>query len=83
MINNLLNTFLISTSVDYSADSDVNIKSLEIRGDNIGINNEIDEDSLKGKFRLMNGKIYRVIDEEPPASALLKLSEQIDQQCKD
>lgn len=79
MLNDFINVYPISASAEHADGSFVvNIKPIEIKGENIGINNEIEKDSLKGKFRLMNGNVYRVINDEPPASDLLKLSEQID-----
>ncbi|HLC83493.1 MAG TPA: hypothetical protein VJI69_06665 [Bacteroidia bacterium] len=79
MLNDFINVYPISASAEHADGSFVvKIKPIEIKGENIGINNEIEKDSLKGKFRLMNGNVYRVINDEPPASDLLKLSEQID-----
>ena len=79
MFNDFLNVFPISASADHADGSFVvNIKPIEIKGESIEINTEIEKDSLKGKFRLMNGNVYRVINDEPPVSELLKLSEQID-----
>lgn len=79
MLNQFLNFFPISASADHADGSfTVNIKPLEIKGDDVGINNKIEQEALKGKFRLMNGNVYRVINDEPQASELLKVSEQID-----
>jgi hypothetical protein len=55
------------------------IKPIEIKGDEIGINKEIEKNSLIGKFRLVDGNIYRIINEPVvPAADLLKLAEQIE-----
>lgn len=79
MINDfMLSIFPISASAEHAEGSFVvNVKPIEIRGEDIGIKSEIEKDSLQGKFRLMNGNIYRVINDEPPISGLLKLSENI------
>lgn len=78
MLNNFLNTFPISTSIKHFDDPFVvSIRPIEIKSENIGINSETEKELLKGKFRLMNGNVYRVINDEPPASDLLKLSEEI------
>lgn len=78
MSQDFLNVFPISASANHADGSFiVSIKPFEIKGDNIGLNNNIEKESLKGNFRLMNGSIYRVINDEPPVSDLLKLSEQI------
>ena len=78
MLNHFLNAFPISTSIKHTDDPFVvSIKPIEIKSENIGIKNEIEKDLLKGKFRLMNGNVYRIINDEPQASDLLKLSEKI------
>lgn len=74
----MLSAFPISASAEHADGSFVvNIKPIEIKGEDVGIKAEIEKDSLQGKFRLMNGNVYRVINDEPPVSDLLKLSEQI------
>jgi len=83
MLNDyLLSIFPISASAEHADGSFVvNVKPIEIKGEDIGIKPGIEKDSLHGKFRLMNGNIYRVINDEPPASHashLLKLSEKIE-----
>lgn len=79
MINDfMLSVFPISASAEHAEGSFVvNVKPIEIKGEDVGINPEIEKDSLQGKFRLMNGSVYRVINDEPPVSDLLKLSEKI------
>lgn len=80
MLNNFLSVFPADTSANQGDGSfTVNIKPIEINGDDIGINKEIEKDNLKGKFRLVDGNIYRVINEPVvPTSDLLKLAEQIE-----
>lgn len=74
----MLSIFPISASAEHADGSFVvNVKPIEIKGEDVGIKSEIEKDSLEGKFRLMNGNIYRVINDEPPVSDLLKLSEKI------
>jgi len=75
----MLSIFPISASAEHADGSFVvNVKPIEIKGDDIGIKSEIEKNSLQGKFRLMNGNVYRVINDEPPVSDLLKLSEKIE-----
>ena len=85
MINDfMLSVFPISASAEHAGGSFVvNVKPIEIKGEDIGMNPEIEKDSLQGKFRLMNGNVYRVINDEPPVSDLLKLSEKIEILDKD
>lgn len=74
----MLSIFPISASAEHADGSFVvNVKPIEIKGEDVGIKPEIEKDSLQGKFRLMNGNVYRVINDEPPVSDLLKLSEKI------
>ncbi|MCL5016011.1 MAG: hypothetical protein M1312_00110 [Patescibacteria group bacterium] len=84
MLNDyMLSIFPISASAEHADGSFVvNVKPIEIKGEDVGIKPEIEKDSLHGKFRLMNGNIYRVINEEPPVSDLLKLSEKINTEEK-
>lgn len=79
MINDfMLSIFPISASAEHADGSFVvNVKPIEIKGEDVGIKPEIEKDSLQGKFRLMSGNVYRVINDEPPVSDLLKLSEKI------
>lgn len=78
MANSLINDFSINSSANHaSCPFTISIKPLEINGDDIGINNEIEPKILKGKFRLVDGCIYRVISDKPPTSNLLKLADQI------
>ena len=75
----MLSIFPLSASAEHAEGSFVvNVKPIEIKGEDIGIKPGIEKDSLQGKFRLMNGNIYRVINDEPPVSDLLKLSEKIE-----
>lgn len=85
MLNDyLLSIFPISASAEHADGSFVvNVKPIEIKGEDVGIKPEIEKDSLQGKFRLMNGNVYRVINDEPPVSDLLKLSEKIEILDKD
>ena len=85
MLNDyLLSIFPISASAEHADGSFVvNVKPIEIKGEDVGIKSEIEKDSLQGKFRLMNGNVYRVVNDEPPVSDLLKLSEKIEILDKD
>lgn len=55
----------------------VQVDRIELKGDEIGINAAIEKGALQGDFRLMDGKVYRVLNQEPPpVSELLKLAEE-------
>lgn len=80
MINDsIISVFPISASAEHADGSFVvNVKPIEISGEDAGIKSAIEKDSLRGKFRLMNGNVYRIINDEPPVSSLLELSDKIE-----
>lgn len=78
MTNQILeNQMSISAGNDLPRGLNIELEETVIKGDDIGINAEIPKESLGGRFRLMNGNVYKIIDDTPPPSELLNLADQI------
>jgi len=82
MINEFFKLPLSLSADNVNGSFTVQVKNLEIKGEDIGANLEILKDNLQGKFRLMNGNVYRIVNEEPPVtnnvSKLIDLTEKIE-----
>lgn len=76
---NPFNVQFVSTSAKHPDGTTVNINPIEeINGEKIGFNVGVEREALKGKFRLMNGKIYKILNEVPPTSHFIRTPEMVD-----